>query len=406
MVLGLNHKTAHIDVRESLAFSKDEAPEAMRTLTRQYGLLESMLVSTCNRMEIYACASDDPTEDLKRFLRDRRPLAPSFDGHIYAKSGEEAIRHLCTVAAGLDSMVLGEPEVFGQVKEAYRLAVECGSAGTMLQSLVPRVFSLVKKIRHKTHIGESSTSISYIVVKLAAGLFPLFDTCNVLVVGAGEMGEFTVRNLISRGVREVLVTNRTFQRAVELAKRFNGTPVMFHEIDEYAPKADILISSIDAPRFIITHASMERIMSVREGRQFFVVDISVPRSIDPRIAEIAGVHLYNIDDLRSLAESNIEARRKEAELGRGIIESKSKELAGLLHAGTIETVFKALRNDAERMRQEALMSVLPVAGGPQAVEETTKNLVGRILDLAENRLSEFFAGRPVSGPGKHNHEQQ
>jgi glutamyl-tRNA reductase len=229
------------------------------------------------------------------------------------------------VAAGLDSMVVGEPQIFGQIKDAMNAAIGSDASQPTLKRLFDRIFSIVKKVRSKTKIGELPVSVSYAAVKLAQNMFGSIEEKRVMLLGAGDMGALTLRNLMSHGAREVFVVNRTFQKAVEVSEQFNGTPIMIHELAEYLPKVDILISSLAVPDFFLRRADMERALSLREGGPLFIIDISVPRSLDPGIGTLTNARLYNIDDLHAISEDNTEKRREELQKSIAIIEQSTAE---------------------------------------------------------------------------------
>ena len=290
-------------------------------------------------------------------------------------------------------MVIGEPQIFGQVKDAYRKAVETETAGVVFKSLFPQAFALVKKIRSMTDIGRANVSVSYAAVKFAKHALGEIAGKTIMILGAGEMAELTVRNLVGNGVKQVLVANRTFERAVRLAESLQGTPVMFYEIAEYIPRIDILISSLNSPRYVLKKDDL----STRLGeRPLLMIDISVPRSINPDVKEIRNVHLYNIDDLKSVVEESVSLREKEAQRAVSIIEEKSKSIWGKLDSSDFAPVILALKNIAETIRQEDFESFATNTGFSDqekgAVESLTKSIVNKITYHTIVKMREYTNG--------------
>ncbi|NLP02940.1 MAG: glutamyl-tRNA reductase [Fibrobacter sp.] len=388
-VVGLSFRTAPVEVREKLSFGDDVIDDAYRLLLAKEEVQECVIISTCNRVELYAMLKECRGNILKDFFRDFHKYSGSLDDVLYSRSGSEAVRHLCVVASGLDSMVIGEAQIFGQVKEAYLRAVKNKAVSHALDHLFSQVFSVVKKVRSKTRIGEKNLSVSYAAVKLAQSIFDTFTDKRVMILGAGEMGELTVRNLISAGVSGVVVANRTFQKAVEVSERFNGTPIMLHEIWEYFPGTDIIISSITAPGFLIKSSEISSYLNLRKGRPVFLVDISVPRSIDPEVSKLQNVHLYNIDDLRAVVDSNAELRRREAEKGVSIIEKKVCELVECMKSYDILPTLVSIRSKAEEIRRDGLQNLEIPDQQRQVVDLLTKSMVNKILQHSEIVLREY-----------------
>ncbi|MCL2688778.1 MAG: glutamyl-tRNA reductase [Chitinispirillia bacterium] len=392
-VAGLSFKTAPVEVREKLSFSAEEIPEALSLLQAKDEVVESMILSTCNRVEIYALLKESRVSLLQDFVRDFHKFSADLSKYIYVKFGEPAVEHLCMVACGLDSMVLGEPQIFGQVKDAYGRAVEYGSADRAFEHLMSQVFGVVKKVRSRTKIGENSVSVSYAAVKLAHEIFGTLSSRNVMILGAGEMGEQTVRNLISHGADNIMVANRTFSRAVELAEKFKGTPLMFHEIGEYLSKTDILISSINSHEYVLSASESDKLMKGREERPLFLVDISVPRTLDPAISSVNGCHLYNIDDLRAVSESSAESRRCEAQKAAHIISSKKQEIFKYICSYDIIPTMVSIRASAEQIRKTGLergMGELKLSGEElERIDSLTRSIVNKILHDSEVKFREY-----------------
>lgn len=395
-VAGLNYKTAPIEVREKYAFSENEIKEALTNIRNIGGILECLILSTCNRVEIYFLTADDNGDSVRRFMKERagglEAANENHDDIIYLYKNEKAIEHICGVSAGLDSMVLGEPQIFGQIKDAYNLAMESGAAGPVFRSLFNQVFGLVKKIRSSSEIGRSNISVSHIAVGLARKLFNDLRTCNLLVVGAGEMAELTVQALKSQGARRVFVTNRTFERAVSLARILNGTPIMLYELPDYLPSMDIVICSIAGQTYFLGRADLESFTIDRENRPLVFIDISVPRSVNPEVASLKNVYLYNIDDLRSIAETNLSFRMAEAEKIKAIIKEKAQRILRNLNTDKTISDIVEIRVSAEAIRRnelEKVLSAIEASEGQRAkIEAFSRSLVNKILHKALEKIRE------------------
>ena len=391
--MGINYKTAPINIRERFAFPESDITRALSLLIAKEEIMECVIISTCNRVEIYSIMKDLKTNVLKDFLCEYHKYSGDLDKYLYFKNGEEAVSHLCKVSAGLDSMVIGEPQIFGQVKEAYKMALDCKVTGNTFKGLFSQAFGVVKKVRSKTGIGRSNVSVSHAAVNLAKNIFSDITGKSVLILGAGEMGELTVRALIQDGVTDVLVATRTFQKAVQLAEEFNGTPIMLYEIFEYIPKVDILISSIGAPSYVLTYENMKEIENLRQNKPIFLIDIAVPRSIDPSVSNIEGIHLYNIDDLKAVVESSTELRKKEGEKAEKIINSKAKEIIEYLNSQDILPTILFIRSKAEEIRKQGIdetINKLHVSDDDKAViESLTESIVNKILHHTMIKLREY-----------------
>jgi len=393
VMLGVSFKTAPIEVREKLSVPDSDIPRALDFLMSKEEIMESIIISTCNRVEVYSFINDIESDVLRGFFYEYLGFDGDLDKYSYFLTGEDVIRHLCKVSTGLDSMVIGEPQIFGQVKEAFNRALECKAAGSTFKYLFPQVFRVVKKIRSKTSVGRCNVSVSYAAINLAKKIFKDFEKKCVLILGAGEMGELTVRNLIHSGVSGVLVANRTFQKAVELADQFNGTPIMLYEIIEYIPKIDILISSIGAPDFVLSYDQMKKLEKIRKNKDIFIIDIAVPRSIDPQIDTIKNVHLFNVDDLKDVVECNVEIRKTEAKKGEKIIDSKTKEIMRKMKSHNIIPLILDLRSKAEKIRQKRLDETFSKKNfsddDKKTIEYLTESITKKILHHTEITLREY-----------------
>ncbi|MFP4014260.1 MAG: glutamyl-tRNA reductase [Chitinispirillaceae bacterium] len=392
-VVGLSFRTAPIEVREKLSFKDSDVSDALSLLQAKDEIAESMIISTCNRVEIYALMREPRIALLRDFMRDFHKYSGDLSSFLFMESGEEAVKHICMVASGLDSMVLGEPQILGQVKEAYAKAVRYGSVDYVFEHLMSQVFSVAKKVRSRTRVGENSVSVSYAAVRLAQNLFTDFKNRKVMILGAGQMGEKTLRNLVRLGVRDILVANRTFSKAVELAERFSGTAIMLHEIEEYMASVDILISSVGAREFLVRADRLGEIMKKREDRPLFLVDISVPRSLDPRISSIEGCHIYNVDDLKSVSEKSARDRLYEAQKAMDLIDSKKGEIFHYIRSHDIVPTMVSIRARAEEIRkknlEKAIGNLQLSEPDRQSIDSLTRSIVNKILHDSETKLREY-----------------
>ncbi len=311
-LIGINHKTAPIELRERIAISREDLPETTRALAAVPGVAECMIVSTCNRVEIVA-ALEGQTADLPGFLHRQFGLDPALLApHIYQHIDQDAVRHLFRVAASLDSMVVGEPQILGQVKEAFTVARASGTVGAHLEHLLQSAFAAAKRVRTETEIGSNSVSIASVAVELARKIFGSLNGRTVFLVGAGKMSELAARHLVQQGAGAILVTNRTQERARQLAEPFKGRVIPFEQLYEAASEADIVISSTGAPHPIFRREHCQAFMHRRRNRPMFFIDIAVPRDVDPAVNQLEGIFVYDIDDLQAVAASHMAERGRQA----------------------------------------------------------------------------------------------
>lgn len=325
--LGLNHKTAPVSVRERFTVVSTREIEELKELMGLDGVLECLLLSTCNRMELYFSLADEVTAvaEIWQYLQEKFKVAPGLHKHFYEYFGLAAAQHLCEVAAGLNSMVLGETEIFGQVKKAYRVAHEAGVTGAVLNQVFQQVFSIGKKVRRSTGIGLGTTSVGSAAVDLAEKIFGKLDSCKVLILGAGKMSRITAQSLQLRGAKSIFVANRSHQRAAELAELMGGEAVHFDQWIERLVDVDIVISSTSAPHPVVHREHVAAIRSRRKYRPLFLIDIAVPRDIEPEVGEIDEVYLYDIDTLEQLAEEGRRNRQRQIQQCERIIEQELGE---------------------------------------------------------------------------------
>ena len=380
-LVGLSHKTAPVEVRERLAFNDDALRDALATLVGRKEITEAMILSTCNRVEVVAESPDDRL--IRDFLCDFHRISPdSVSKHLYSFRNAEAIRHVFRVAASLDSMMVGEPQILGQVKEAYRIATDAGTVGMHLSALMSRAFAVAKKVRSETGISQAAVSVSYAAVELAKKIFGSLSGKVVMIIGASKMGELAAKHLNRAGVSSVLVTNRTFERAVELAKVFEGAAIPFEHFTDHMDRADIIISSTGASHFIIDRALAEQIIHRRKNNPVFFIDIAVPRDIDPAVNEIDNAFLYDIDDLQQVIDINVKERMKEASRAEEIVDSEVQAFCTKMQSREVVPTIVQLKDTLEKLRRDEIernRRQLKDLSPEQAVDQITQSLVNKIL---------------------------
>jgi glutamyl-tRNA reductase len=326
VLIGLSHKTSPVEMRERLAFAEPHLHDALGSLVDQEVVEEGLIVSTCNRVELLASSAagaDRGLHCLEAFICQFHRLAPnSLNGHLYRHADADAIKHLFRVASSLDSLVVGESQILGQVKEAYQQAVEAGTVGRVLSQLMNRAINVAKRVRTETGVAQNPVSISSVAVELARKIFQDLRHKTVLLVGAGEMGELAARNLIEAGTSKLLVTNRTAARAEEIARQFGGGAVSFEAFYDVLPAADIVLCATGASDYVIRPAETRQAMKGRKRGPLLFIDISVPRNIDPAIANLDNAFVFDVDDLESVVKANIRERQKEASVAEAIIEAE------------------------------------------------------------------------------------
>jgi glutamyl-tRNA reductase len=358
VLVGLNHKTAPVEVRERVSFSPEQVPSLLGELRRVPGLQECALLSTCNRTEFYAVAQQDAARtfsDLSNFLeRHSQANGLPLERHLYRSEGSLAINHLFAVSSGLDSLVLGEGQILGQVRRAYLQAQEARFTGPVLERLFPWALRVGKKARSETGISRGASSVSAAAVDLAVNIFGDMAGRRVLLLGAGKMSTKALKLLSKTGVKEVQVVNRTFEKAAELAQQCGGVAVPFEALDKSLAEVDILISSTGAPHYLVTRERMSEIMRKRRGRPLFLVDIAMPRDFDPACGEVDNVYLYNIDDLQAVVDKNLARRHSETQAVLTLIESATKDFCRYLDSRQASTAIVTLRSSFDSLRLSEL----------------------------------------------------
>ena len=389
VLLGVNHNTAPLDIRERLAIPADRLADATRSLSSVPGIREGLILSTCNRVEILTI-QDESSPDLIRFLHEYFAIpAATIRPHLYEFREREAVRHLFRVASSLDSMVVGEPQILGQVKESYTVAREVGSASTSLDRLLQSAFSVAKKVRTETQIGASSVSIASVAVDLARKIFGSLHEKNILLVGAGKMSELAVRHLIQHGASSLILANRTAARSDAIAERFRSPRVAvevipFDTLYAEAQRADIVITSTGAPQQLFGRSHGQHFLQRRRGKPMFFIDIAVPRDVDPRMNEVEGCFVYDIDDLQQVAQANQADRTREAAAAERIVADEVLRYQQRLNSLDAIPAIKALQKHAEALRQAELARTARALGTltadqQAAVDTLTRSLTAKFL---------------------------
>ncbi len=408
LLTGLNHRTAPVEVRERLAFEEHSIPEALDRLRQRPGLLEGMILSTCNRVEVAVTAEEetDAGSAVEGFLAEARSVDPAVvTPHLYRYQGPDAIRHMFRVASSLDSMIVGEPQILGQMKSAYAVAKERGAVSGFLDQVVTKAFNVAKRVRSETEIGESAVSVSYAAVTLAKEIFGSLKGQRVLVVGAGKMAVSAVRHLRRAGVEEILVTNRTRERALALADEVGGSVIDYERLHHALPEVDILLASSGATSFIVTEAEMRKAIGKRRNRPMFLIDIAVPRNIEPSVNELDNVFLYDIDDLGKVVDSNLKGRLGVAEQAELIIGEEVTRLMSRLKAREASPVIAQIREQVEQWRVAELKRGRAKLGTltPQqeeGIEEMMRRFSNKLLHqlMAEMRSRDQIRSQETTDP--------
>ncbi len=408
LLIGVNHKTAPVEIRERLAFNDEACATGLRQLVDGDIVREGLIVSTCNRVEILGATASDQlgfgTERITQFLDTSGHLPKGFlEAHLYRHTDEEAVRHLFRVASSLDSMVVGEPQVLGQVRHAYALGVEAGTVGRVLNRLVHHTFKVAKRVRSETGIAASAVSISYMAVELGKRIFDSLKGRAVLLVGAGEKAELSARHLVNAGAARVIIANRTEETAQQMANEFNGAAVSLDQLDQVLHEADIVICSTGAPDYVVTaEQARKALVRRRRNRPTCFIDISVPRNIDPAVSNIPNVFLFDIDDLESVISSNIREREREAERAELIVQSEVMQFQQKLRLMDIGPSIGALRQNmqdlarAELARQRKRLGVL-TKDQEAAIESLLMSTVNKISHPIISQMRRFYeTGEPDS----------
>jgi glutamyl-tRNA reductase len=400
IVVGLSHKTAGVEVREKVAFAPTQMEKPLNAVVALPDITEAVIVSTCNRVEIYATTRDvaGGMARLKRFLADYHNIPlESLESHLYSYHGEDATRHVFRVASSLDSMVVGEPQILGQIKTSYGYAAEYKSSGIILNRFLHKAFSVAKRVRTETKIASSAVSVAFAAVELAKKIFGDLSDKTVLLIGAGEMCELAAKHFINTGVRGVMVTNRTYERAEKLAEEFDAKAIKFEDLIDQLPKADIILSSTGAPHFIIRENEVEEVIKRRRMKPMFFIDIAVPRDIDPKVNNVENVYLYTVDDLNGVVATNLEQRKIEAAKAEAIVEQEIGQFFKWLSSLEVTPTIVALRTRFDELRKAELAKTLSgwkdlPPGAEKKLEALTNAYMNKLLHQPTSVLKKTDPG--------------
>jgi len=387
IVVGLSHKTAPIEVREKLNFPEATLPDALRKLMGYEGIRESMIVSTCNRVEIYASVQDSAQgiDRVKQFISDYHGLSRNaLEQSLYVYPDAQGVRHTFRVASSLDSLVLGEAQILGQLKDAFDVALKTKTTSTILNKLIKKAISVAKRVRTETRLAEGAVSISSAAVELAKKIFGSLDGKHVMLLGAGEMAELAAQHLLGNGVKNIMVANRTYERAEELAKEFKGDAIRFEHFPDALVMTDIVICATGAPQYVVSRDMVARVIKERRHKPIFMIDISNPRNIDPEVDKVDNVYLYDIDDLQSKVDVNTEGRAREAGKAEEIVGQEVETYLQWERALDAVPTIVDLREKVEDVRKRELEKALAVLNGinedqRRAVDLMSQSIVNKLL---------------------------
>jgi glutamyl-tRNA reductase len=386
VLIGLNHNTAPVELRECIAFTEDDARAALARLGEVPLIDEAMLLSTCNRVEVLLVSKqpDEAARETKQFLARFNDLPiERFEASLYMLQGDDAVRHVFRVASSLDSMVLGEPQILGQIKTAYQTATQAKTSGVLLNRLLHRTFFVAKRVRSETGIGDNAVSISYAAIELGRKIFDTLKDKKVLLIGAGEMAELAVEHLIRHNAGDIYVANRTFERGMNLAKKFKGQAIRFEEIVDTLQQVDIIISSTGSVDFIIRKKQVKAVMKKRRNSPLFFIDIAVPRDIDPEINRLANAYVYDIDDLKGVIEENLEDRRREAAKAERIIDEAVIRFREWYENLDVVPTIVALRSKMEAIAESELEKTLQTL---RHLPETDRDAMARMVQATIKKI--------------------
>ena len=391
-ILGLNHNTAPIEIREQVVFAGEEVNRAIVHLRDIDGVDEAVLLSTCNRTEFYVMTSDAGRERLQAWLHDERNLDPAFSNTLFTFDGDDAIRHIFRVACGLDSMILGEPQILGQLKDAFRDAQQAGTVGKHLSRLFQHTFSVAKKVRTDTEIGSNPVSVASAAVNLAQQFFAGFGQHTALLVGAGVTIELVAKHLVKKNIGRLFIANRDVEKALRLASKHGGYAVPLSELEGTLPEADILITSTASPEPVILHDQVQAAMKTRKHKPIFAVDIAVPRDIEAEVAELSDVYLYTIDDLQKVIQDGQTSREAAAIDANRILDDEIARYLNIERAKQVSPVITALREHGETIRdgvlREAQRRLDKGVDSREVIEFATASLMKKLLHKPSVRLRE------------------
>lgn len=398
IAFGINHNTASLEVREAVAFAPDQMLQALQDARQSAAAREVAILSTCNRTEIYADVDGENVECLLNWLAqyhqtDCERLRPCH----YAFSGVEAARHMMRVASGLDSLVLGEPQILGQMKSAYAVANDAGSLGTNLHATFHKVFSVAKRVRSETAIGENPVSVAYAAVSLAQQIFSNLKNDTALLIGAGETIELVARHLAEQGLKHIIVANRTLGNATELARRFNGEAILLADIPAHLHRADIVISSTASQLPLLGKGAVEAALRKRRHKPMFMVDIAVPRDIEPQVDELSDVYLYTVDDLREVIDENMRSREEAAKIAAEIIDEGVSSYADDLRSQDSVATIRAFRHAVEELKDIELAKALRQLQSGSDAEDVLRQLARNLANKVMHKPTQQIKRASVAG---------
>jgi glutamyl-tRNA reductase len=388
---GLNHATAPIDLREKVNFGNDVVPDALHELKNQNGIQEAAILSTCNRTEIYCSVDQEDNYSPIHWLHDFHGMKQDqLKPFLYKHPDENAVRHVLRVASGLDSMVLGEPQVLGQLKNAYQNAVNAGSIGHQLNRLFQHSFHVAKEVRSNTAIGNHPVSVAYAAVRLAQQIFGDLSNQTALLIGAGETIELAAKHLYENGLNRMIIANRTLERSQRLANEYSVYAIQIGDIPKHLAEADIVISSTASPLPILGKGAVESAIKARKHKPMFMVDIAVPRDIEIEVGNMDDVYLYSVDDLKDIVQENMQSRQNAAKQAEKIVDTQAQEFMGWLNSLDAVSTIRALRNQAEQIQEEVIqngLSKLRKGADPETIlQETARNLTNKLIHSPSSQL--------------------
>ncbi|MGD8483461.1 MAG: glutamyl-tRNA reductase [Thioalkalispiraceae bacterium] len=389
---GINHKTAPVEIREKVAFVPEKLQAALKELTHSANIHEAAIVSTCNRTELYCGVDSDDAQAVIEWFRKYHNLkASEIEPYIYTHADTEAVQHLLRVASGLDSLVLGEPQILGQIKDAYATASEAGTIGRQLNRLFQHTFSVAKQVRTDTAIGASPVSVAFAAVNLAKQIFAHLEEHTAMLIGAGDTIELVARHLKEQGIKKIIVANRTVERAQTLAEQFDGEAIALADMPDHLVEADIIISSTASQLPILGKGAVERASKARKHRPMFMVDIAVPRDIEPEVNSLDDVYLYTVDDLQEVIEEGRQSREEAAQQAEEIIEQQVEHFMGWLRSLDAVDTIRAVREQAEEVRDEVMKNArrqLAAGKDPeQVLNELARTLTNKLVHEPSVQMS-------------------
>jgi glutamyl-tRNA reductase len=396
VLIGLNHKHASVELREKMAFPVGALNEPLKKMIDFPGISEGFILSTCNRVEVLAAGGEveEIERGIKSFISEFHQIPfDEFEDHLYMHSANSAVHHLFRVSSSLDSMVVGEPQILGQLKDAYREATESNSCGTILNKLINHAFRVAKRVRTETEIGSSAVSVSYAAVELAKRIYENLHEKTVMLIGAGEMAELAAQHFVNQRVKKLLITNRTFERAETLAKAYEGTPIRFDAFQRSMTDSDIVLCSTGSPEPILDTEDIRRTMKIRKNRPMFLIDIAVPRDVDPKVNGLPNVYLYDVDDLQGVVEDNLAQRKNEASKAELMVEEEVESFQRWMQSLEVAPTIKQLRNTMDEIRKAELEKALSVLKDLSKKEQKTLEamssaIVNKILHYPITLLKE------------------